>query len=65
MVISPATVKMEDLILKVLIMISPIVPWHILTPSESTFLSRICIDSLPGFLRTVRLYIIQMYSFTK
>ena len=43
------TLQMGVSRLKVLILIMPTVQWRITTPSESTLLSRICIDSLPGF----------------
>ena len=60
-----ATVKMGVLIFRVLILISPTVPRHILTPSESTLLSRLCIESLPGFWMSVMLSKIQMNPFMK
>ena len=44
-----ATVKMGVIRLKVLIFISPSVPWHIMTPSELTLISQLCIDSPPVF----------------
>ena len=44
-----ATVQMGVLKLKVLILINGISQCHILTHSESTLLSQLFIDSLPGF----------------
>ena len=38
------TVHMEFLIFKVYISIVATVQWHMLTPSEPTFLLRLCID---------------------
>ena len=44
-----AIVQMGVLRFKVFILINRTVQWHMLTPSESTWLSWQCIDSLPGF----------------
>ena len=56
------TVQIVVLRFKVLILISPTFQWHMLTPSESTLLSRPCIDSLLGFCLSVMHLIIQMFS---
>ena len=58
-----ATVQMGVLRLKVMVLISRTSWWHMLTPSESTLLSRPFIDSLTGFWISVMNYIIQMSSF--
>ena len=58
-----ATVQMGVLRLKVMVLISRTSWWHMLTPSESTLLSRPFIDSLTGFCISVMNYIIQMSSF--
>ena len=47
------TVKMGVLVFKVLSLISTTLQWHMLTPSESTFLLWICTDSLSGFWMSV------------
>ena len=60
-----ATVKMGVLIFKVLVLISPTVQWRMLTPSESTLILRICIDSLSGFWMSVMHFRIQMLTFVK
>ena len=44
-----ATVQMGFFRLKLLVFINTTVQWHMMTHSESTFLSRIFIDSLLGF----------------
>ena len=44
-----ATVQIWVLILKILIFINTKFQWLMLTPSEPKLLSRICIDSPPGF----------------
>ena len=49
------TVKMGVLRFKVFVLICHTVQWHIMNPSESTLLSQICIDSLPGFWMSVML----------
>ena len=58
-----ATVQMGVLRLKLFVFIIPTVPLHILDPSESTLLSHLCIDLLPGFLMSVIISIIQIYPF--
>ena len=59
------TVQMGVLIFKVFLLISPTLQWHMLTPSESTLLSWICIDLLPIFWMSVMHFRIQMFPFTK
>ena len=58
-----ATVKMVVLRFKVLILISPTVPWHMLTPSESTLILRICIELLTEFWMPVMNYKMQIPPF--
>ena len=60
-----ATVKMGVLIFKLLILVSPTVQWHILTPSVSTLLLRICIDSLPVFWMSLMHFRIKHFPFMK
>ena len=50
---------------KALIFISPTVQWNMLTHSEPTLLSQICIDSLPGFWMSVINFRIKMLPFMK
>ena len=59
------TIQMGVLRFKVLNLINPTVQWHILTPSESTLLSRIFIDSLTGFWISVVHSRIPMFPFMK
>ena len=59
------SVQMRVLRFKVFIFISPTVPWHMMTPSESIFLLWLYIDSLTGVWMSVMLSIIQMYIFMK
>ena len=44
-----ANVQMGVLRFRVLILISPTAQWHMMDPSESTLLLRLCIELLPGF----------------
>ena len=44
-----ATVQRGVIVFKILVLISPTFQWHMLTPSESTFLLWLYIYSLPGF----------------
>ena len=60
-----STVKMRSLISKVLILIITTVQWHILTPSDSKFLSRLCIDSLPVFWMSDMYSVIKILPFMK
>ena len=60
-----AIVKMGVLRFKVFVFISTTVQWHILTPLESTLLSWICIDSLPGFWMSVMHSRIEILPFMK
>ena len=57
------TVQIGVIISKELILISPKVLWYMMNPSESTLISRLCIDSLPGYWMSVMLYRIKMFSF--
>ena len=60
-----ATVKMGVLRLKIFILISYKFQWHMMTPSESTLTSRLCIDSLSEFWISVMNSRIKIYPFTK
>ena len=57
-----ATVKTVVIIFTVLILISTTVTWHVLTPSESRFLWRLCIGSLSVFWKSVMISIIKRIS---
>ena len=59
------TVQIIVIRFKVLILISPKVQWHIMTPSESTFLPRLCIDSLTEFWTSVMHFMIKMFPLIK
>ena len=50
---------------KLLILIIPIVPWNTLNHSEPTLLSRLYIDSLPGFFMPVIYSRIKFFPFMK
>ena len=56
---------MGVLLLNVLILIRPTLPWHILTPLESKLLSQICIESLTGFWMSEMLSRIKRFPFIK
>ena len=58
-------VKMGVIRLKVLVFINPAVQWHILTHSESTVLSRLCIDSAIGFYMSVMHFRIKNFPLMK
>ena len=60
-----ANVQIGVFVLKVLIFISPKIQCKVLTPSESTLLLRLRIDSLPGFWMSVIHSRIQMFRFMK
>ena len=60
-----ATVQMGVIIFKVLIFINHKVQYHMLTPSKSTLLSRLCIDSLTVIWMPVIHFRIKMFPFMK
>ena len=57
--------KIGVLRFELFILIIPTVPWHMLTPSESTFLLGLCIDLLPGFWVSVTISRIKITPFIK
>ena len=56
---------MGVIILKVLVLMNPKFQWNMLTLSESTLLSRICIDSPPEFWMSVMNFRIKMFPLMK